>query len=160
MKNDDVFFSLVILCYRAEESILPFVKRVHSIMSLYNFNWEIVLVANYLPNSTDKTPSIVKKLSDEYPHIRCVSEEKQGMMGWDLRKGLHSTRGQYIAMIDGDGQFPVESIFACFARMLMDDVDLVKTFRVFRYDGFYRTVISRGYNLIFRILFGKHFKDV
>ena len=40
-------FSMAVLCYRSEKEIIPFIEKLHQIMNLYNFQWEIVLVANY-----------------------------------------------------------------------------------------------------------------
>ncbi len=47
VSQKDIEFSMVVLCYRAEESVIPFVENLHSIFSFFNFNWEIILVANY-----------------------------------------------------------------------------------------------------------------
>ncbi|MBI2362193.1 MAG: hypothetical protein HYV15_02265, partial [Elusimicrobia bacterium] len=55
---------------------------------------------------------------------------------------------------DGDGQFPFESIFSCLLRIETEDLDLVKTYRVRRDDGLYRTLVSVAYNALFRLLFG------
>ena len=74
-------------------------------------------------------------------------------MGWDMRRGLDACRGRYIGVIDGDGQFPVEAIFSCFAKIRSDDFDLVKTYRVQRQDSFYRRFISTVYNLLFHLFF-------
>jgi glycosyltransferase involved in cell wall biosynthesis len=79
-------------------------------------------------------------------------------MGWDMRMGLNEARGKYIGVIDGDGQFPFESIFACLFKIEFQDLDMVKTYRVRRGDGVYRSLISKVYNLVFNTLF--HFGEV
>jgi glycosyltransferase involved in cell wall biosynthesis len=148
-----VEFSMTVLCYRAEEGIVPFVENLHKIMSLFRFEWELILVANFWPGSNDRTPEICQKLTERLPNIRVLAEPKSGGMGWDMRRGLNACRGKYIGVIDGDGQFPVEAIFSCFAKIKSDDFDFVKTYRVRRQDGPYRTLISIVYNWLFRILF-------
>jgi glycosyltransferase involved in cell wall biosynthesis len=152
--SDDLFFSLVVLCYRAEESIVPFVTKLNKVLSLYNFRWEIVLVANYNKGQKDRTPEVVQNLTKEFSNVTYVSEPKEGMMGWDLRKGLDVSRGEYIGLIDGDGQFPIDAIFSCLSFIVSEDLDLVKTYRVKRGDGFLRSLISFVYNCLFRLLFG------
>jgi glycosyltransferase involved in cell wall biosynthesis len=87
------------------------------------------------------------------PFVRVLAEPKEGAMGWDMRRGLDACRGKYIGVIDGDGQFPVEAIFSCFAKIKSDDFDLVKTYRVQRQDSFYRRFISTIYNLLFHLFF-------
>lgn len=160
--HEAVEFSMAVLCYKADEEIVPFVHRLHRIMSMFTFPWELVLVANYWPGSGDRTPAIAKELAARLGCVRYIAEPKQGGMGWDMKMGLDACRGRYIGIIDGDGQYPMESIFACFAKIKADDVDLVKSYRVLRSDGLYRSVISLVYNLTFKLLFpeSRRYRDV
>lgn len=148
-----VEFSIAILCYRAGEDIVVFVENLHRIMSMFGIEWELVLVANYWPGTGDRTPEVCRVLAAQLPHVRCIAEPKQGAMGWDMRKGLEACRGRYIGVIDGDGQFPVEAIFSCFAKIKSADFDFIKTYRVAREDGAYRNLISSVYNEMFVWLF-------
>lgn len=136
--------------------MIPFVENLHKIMSMFRFTWEIVLVANYWPGEDDRTPEIAEKLAATLPNVTCIARPKQGGMGWDARSGLDACRGKYIGFIDGDGQFPVEAVFSCFAKISTGDFDLVKTYRAARADGFYRSLISTIYNRVFRILFPEY----
>src|SRR5438128_10513230 len=153
MAKSPVEFSIAVLCYRAEAEIIPFVENLHKIMSLFRFEWELILVANFWPGSSDRTPEICRRLAERLPRLRVLAEPKQGSMGWDMRRGLDACRGKYIGVIDGDGQFPVEAIFSCFAKIRSDDFDMVKTYRVERQDGFYRRLISIAYNWLFHLFF-------
>src|SRR4029078_8826276 len=154
------YFSLVVLCYRSGQSIIPFVERLQRTLSRCNFSWELVLVGNYIEGSDDETPQVVKKLAEQSQNIRTVIRPKQGMMGWDMRMGLDAARGKYIGVIDGDGQFPPESIVACLLKCELEDLDLTKTYRVVRDDGVYRRFISFVYNVLFRLLFGFTVRDI
>jgi len=153
-------FSLVVLCYRSGQSIIPFVERLQRTLSRCNFSWELVLVGNYIEGSDDETPQVVKKLAETSDNIRTVIRPKQGMMGWDMRMGLDAARGTYIGVIDGDGQFPAESIIACLLKCELEDLDLTKTYRVIRDDGLYRRLISTVYNALFSLLFGFKVRDI
>ena len=146
-------FSMVVLCYRAGESIVPFIERIHRTMSLFSFDWELVLVANFWPKMEDPTPSVTRRLAERLDRVRVIAEPKEGHMGWDVKKGLDACRGRIIGFIDGDGQFPVEIIAACLAKIENGGCDFIKTYRVIREDGVWRRFISMMYNLIFKILF-------
>jgi glycosyltransferase involved in cell wall biosynthesis len=119
-----------------------------------------VLVGNYIEGTDDETPQVVKALAETRPNIRTVVRPKVGMMGWDMRMGLDAARGEYIGVIDGDGQFPPESIVACLLKAKVQNLDLTKTYRVRRDDGLYRRVISAAYNILFKLLFGLQIHDV
>ncbi len=147
------YFSLVILCYRSGSSIIPIVEKLHHMFSYLNFPWEIILVGNYIEGSGDPTPDIVKSLELRLPNVKALTAAKKGMMGWDMRVGLDTAKGKYIGIIDGDGQFPLESIFSCFLKIESENLDFVKTYRVNREDGVYRKLISWTYNKIFKLLF-------
>jgi glycosyltransferase involved in cell wall biosynthesis len=156
----DPDFSLVVLCYRSGKSIIPFVERLCQALSFCNLSWELVLVGNYIEGTDDETPEVVNALAQSRPNIRTVVRPKVGMMGWDMRMGLNVARGEYIGVIDGDGQFPPESVIACLLKAKLENLDLTKTYRVRRDDGLYRQIISIGYNLLFRLLFGLRIHDV
>jgi glycosyltransferase involved in cell wall biosynthesis len=156
----DPYFSLVVLCYRSGQDIIPFVERLQRALSRCNFSWELVLVGNYIAGTDDKTPEVVTELAQRSPNIRTVIRPKQGMMGWDMRMGLDAARGTYIGVIDGDGQFPPESIIACLLKAELEDLDLTKTYRVLRDDGLYRRLVSLVYNGIFKLLFGFKVRDI
>ena len=119
-----------------------------------------MLVGNYIEGSDDETPEVVTKLAEGSDNIRTVIRPKQGMMGWDMRMGLDAARGTYIGVIDGDGQFPPESIIACLLKCELEDLDLTKTYRVIRDDGLYRRLISTVYNALFSLLFGFKVRDI
>jgi glycosyltransferase involved in cell wall biosynthesis len=153
-------FSLVVLCYRSGRSIIPFVEKLCQTLSYCNFTWELVLVGNYVEGSDDETPEVVRAIARERPNIRTVVRPKDGMMGWDMRMGLNAACGEYIGIIDGDGQFPPEYVVACLLKAKLENLDLTKTYRVRRDDGLYRRLISSTYNTLFKLLFGMRIQDV
>ncbi len=145
--------SVVVLCYRSEEHIIPFVETLKKFLSNLTNSWQLVLVGNYIEGSNDKTKDIVSNLAALDDRIKPVIEPKRGMMGWDMRKGLQAADGEYLCVIDGDGQFPIESIESCYRIITEKKIDFVKTYRGKRDDGIYRIIISKVYNFIFWILF-------
>jgi len=117
-------------------------------------------VGNYIEGRDDETPEVVGELAKRWPNVTAVVRPKEGMMGWDMRMGLNAARGEYIGVIDGDGQFPVEAVIACLLKAEMENLDLTKTYRVRRDDGLYRRLISYVYNGLFKLLFGLQIHDV
>lgn len=151
--TDTPDLSVVILCYRSEKRVLDFAKKAAQITSEVCTNFEIVLVGNYFPDANDTTPDFIRLLANESSIFKPVTLEKEGMMGWDLRKGLEAATGKNLCFIDGDGQFPLESIATSYTAIQTGKYDLVKSYRDTREDGFRRKLISTIYNVVFKILF-------
>lgn len=149
----NIELSVVVLCYRAEEDIIPFVGQLKELLPTLTREFEIILVGNYFPGTADRTKEIVEKLALDDGHIKAITKPKKGMMGWDMLEGIKASIGDYICIIDGDGQFPIESIETCFTTIKQQNMDLVKTYRLKRFDGNNRIFLSKIYNWLFRLLF-------
>ena len=160
--NNAPSLSIVILCYRSEESIISFIREVENELRSERLDtYELVLVANYLKDKSDKTPEIVRRLASENSHILPVILEKQGGMGWDAISGLRAATGNAVALIDGDGQMPPRDIVRLWRVLKSGEFDFVKTLRTVRLDGSRRMLVSRVYNLIFHMLFpGSPYRDI
>lgn len=145
--------SVIILCYRSEESIIEFARKTKTLLENITNSFEIVLVGNYFENSDDKTKKYIEILENEDKVFRGICKPKNGMMGWDMKEGLKIAKGNYLCVIDGDGQFPIDSISQCYSKIKEEKIGLVKTHRETRKDGLYRKTISAIYNSFFKTLF-------
>ncbi len=157
---EQVELSVVILCFRSGASVVDFIKKAEDLTRSLTDSYELVLVANYIEGSGDRTRDYVLKIAEENSRCIALCKPKEGMMGWDMRSGMDAATGKYICVIDGDGQFPIESISACFHEVRGGEYDLVKTYRTKRGDGAYRRFISKVYNVLFGLMFpGINSKD-
>lgn len=147
------YISVVVLCYQGGNSIRPFVEKLITDLENYDPNWEVILVANYFSQSGDITPDVVREIAANDKRIKTVTMVKKGMMGWDMKSGFEAATGQNLAVIDGDGQMPAEDVLRVYKKLKEENLDLVKTYRVRRDDGFYRVCLSMTFNLAFKVLF-------
>ena len=153
--------SVAVLCYRAEDLAEEYVQKLSKELEDEHIDYELVLVANYMPGSNDKTPDIVRSLAKQNPRLKVVAKEKEGMMGWDLRSGLAAATGKNIATIDGDGQMPSSDVIRIYRLLKETGCDVAKTYRTERNDGFSRWLVSLIYNTFFHVLFPTaYFKDI
>ena len=152
--NQGPEYSIVVLCYGSGDLIPEFVDATINVL-LKNtiLDYQLILVGNYLESRPDQTPEIVKALEKGNPRIVSVAKKKDGMMGWDMRTGFAAATGKYISVIDGDGQMPVEDLVKVYRKIKNENYDLVKTVRITREDGVWRTVISGVFNILFRLFF-------
>lgn len=146
--------SVVVLCYRSGGAARSFAARISKALLDGGIdNYQLVLVGNYVAGSGDTTPDVVRELAAGDPRIVCSAVVKQGMMGWDLRSGLALATGQYLAVIDGDGQVLVEDLVRVYRLLREQGLDLAKTYRRQRGDGLKRKLLSLVFNGLFHILF-------
>jgi glycosyltransferase involved in cell wall biosynthesis len=146
--------SVVVLCYRSGADARSFAARIRcALLEAGIDNYQLVLVGNYVAGSGDTTPDVVREQAAGDPRIVCSAVVKQGMMGWDLRSGLALATGEYLAVIDGDGQVLVEDLVRIYRLLREQGLDLAKTYRMQRGDGFKRKLFSVVFNGLFHILF-------
>ncbi len=145
--------SVVVLAYRSAGTITGFVDSLVESLENENLQWEIVLVGNYFEGKGDQTPEVINKIASQKAQIKVVTEIKKGMMGWDMKTGLQAATGKTLVVIDGDGQMPSGDVVRVYNLMKENELDLAKTYRAKRNDGFYRKLISIIYNILFKTMF-------
>jgi glycosyltransferase involved in cell wall biosynthesis len=145
--------SAIVLCYRAGEEILRVVEPLYAELRDSRVPFELVLVANYDEGAEDPTPQVVIDFARGHEQVVTVTEPKQGRMGWDMRSGLEAATGNHLVVIDGDAQNPSTDLLRMYREMKRLDADVIKGRRIARFDGPWRRFVSRGFNLLFRLLF-------
>ena len=150
----DPQLSAIVLCYRAEDDLRHVIGPLRGELEASGVPFEMVLVANYWPGDGDRTPEIVEAFAREHDDVRTVIGPKQGGMGWDMRSGFDAARGEYMVVIDGDEQNPIEDVVAMYRQMKRRDLEVMKGRRIARFDGYYRHAVSFAYNLAFLAMFG------
>jgi glycosyltransferase involved in cell wall biosynthesis len=90
----------VILCtYNRSESLAKALAGVAVQELSAGVQWEILVIDN---NSSDQTPAVVRKVSDEYPgRFRYLFEKRPGK-SFALNAGIQEARGTILAFLDDD----------------------------------------------------------
>lgn len=141
--------------YNEEDNIGPLLDEALEALPSMAGSFEVVVVDD---GSRDRTGEIVRAYAERHPEVRLVSHETNRGYGHALRSGLEHTRGDAVALVDGDRQFRVADL-----RTLVDrlgDADLVAGYRIKRADPRRRLFIARVYHVVLRRMFGLHMRDV
>jgi len=149
--------SLVALFYNEEASAESVIRDGHRVMRKLGVPFEIVAIQN---GSTDRTPEILARLTQEIGELRTVVIPKNRGAGYGALKGLYSAIGEEVIGIAGDGQVDLDLIPKMFEVKRRSRADIAYGRRTSRPDGVARALISRSYNLIMRWVFGLQSKDV
>jgi hypothetical protein len=63
--SENIELSVVVLCYGAEKSIIPFSQNLKKEISKHVDDFEILLIGNYVESSSDTTPEIIEKIAQQ-----------------------------------------------------------------------------------------------
>ena len=142
--------SVVIPAYNEEENIERCFLSVARVMEGYGKSYEVILEED---GSTDKTPEIIDALAYRYPNIIALHESKRHGKGFGIKKGMAEAKGEILAIIDGDLEYPPESLPEMFR--LIDYYDIVIGVKGRNSERrWYRIILSKLHSVVLRVVFG------
>jgi len=122
-----------------------------------NFKEHEIIIVN--DGSTDRTAAIADQLCRENNGCVKVIHHKKSMgYGNALKAGFDAARYELVFFTDGDYQFDMNDLNRVIPYI--KDNDIVVGYRQDRKDSRHRIWLSRGYNMLIRILFGLKLKDI
>lgn len=150
---------IAIPTYNEAEVIEDSIKRLREfLISNFDHEYEIVVADNA---SADNTVEKAIKLSQEYPDVKWLHLGQKGK-GGALKKAWAENDADIVSLIDADLS-PGLSAFPQLIDAIEDGYDIaigsrfLKGSRVRR--SFKRSFLSKGYNLLLRVLFRAEFSD-
>ena len=153
---------VVIPCLNEERALPPSVRRLHDWMAgeLAGYRWNIVIADN---GSTDGTRDAAIALAEELAAVRYVRMEQRGR-GRALRRVWTESSADVMAYMDVDLSTDLAHLkplvdavagggcdIAVGSRLRPDSVVVGRSLK--------REITSRGYSLLFRIMFWTGFRD-
>ena len=137
--------SLVVPVYNEAGNILPLVSSTVQTLDAMGRPYEVILVND---GSTDGTAAEIAEASKQWPAVRELRMEKNSGQAIALLTGLRAARGDYLLMMDGDGQNDPRDYPALLELVESGQVDLACGWRVDRHDSTLRRIMSRVANVI------------
>jgi len=113
--------------------------RIDKSLSKFKINYRIIIVDD---NSTDDTFSVVKNSSKKYPILFNYKKGKSGK-AYSILEGIKYSDSEYVAMIDGDLQYPPESIPEMLEKAINEDLGVVVANRAEHKEGMLRRLGSK-----------------
>lgn len=149
-------FSLVIPVHNESANLPRVIPAARAVLAGVAQSFEIVLVDD---GSTDETVKVAREaMGSEVEYLRVVTHRHKSGYGITVADGLRAATGDWVAFMDGDGQFDPHDL-----RLLVQvtaGVDLVAGWRIRRADPWHRSVVSRTFNVLVRLLYGISYRDV
>lgn len=153
--------SFVLPCLNEQAGLTQVVESLHREGIAAGLVFEIVIVDN---NSTDDSPTILKKLQGTFSNVRAVHEVVQGY-GSATRSGIMSAHNTLIVCLDADGTYTVEDAVVCAKTLLANPHSFVIGNRLTAHESkesmpwLHRTIGTPVIALLLRTLFGVKISD-
>lgn len=132
--------SLVIPVKNEEESIPALAAEVSEVFGATAWQWECIWVDDA---STDRTPAVLRDLAARAPNHRWVRMTRSFGQSGALAAGFRLSRGELLAMMDGDGQNDPHDFPALVQLLESSGVDMVNGVRRKRQDNLIRKFSSK-----------------
>lgn len=138
--------SIIIPFYNEEDNVAAVLREIRAAQP----EAEIIAVND---GSTDSTRQRIL----EFPDVRLVDFPRNRGQSAAFYAGLHSARGRFLAMMDGDGQNDPADLTRLLAAM--DKADFVCGYRARRQDTLSKRIASRIANTIRRAVLSDGVRD-
>lgn len=153
----NLYFSIVLPAYNESENLPDLVRSLKRVLNEANIKSEIIVVDN---GSNDNTAEILELLKKEIDELKTLRIEKNIGYGNGVIKGLEIAQGSILGFMVSDGQIKPEDLINVYQKLKKNNLDFCKGFRINRYSGSVRTVISKIYNFLIRLMFSCSIKDI
>jgi glycosyltransferase involved in cell wall biosynthesis len=142
---DSPQLSLVIPVYNEAGNILPLVSSSIEVLRAMGRPFEIILVND---GSTDNTAAEIAEAHARWPECIELRMPQNSGQAVALLTGLNAAKGEYLLMMDGDGQNDPRDYPALLALVESGQVDLACGWRVERHDSTLRKIMSKIANVV------------
>ncbi|HAP02346.1 MAG TPA: glycosyltransferase [Bacteroidetes bacterium] len=148
--------SIVIPYLNEVESIPELTQWIERVMHANNFSFEIILIDD---GSTDGSWALVEKLASEKKNIRAIKFRRNYGKSAALNEGFKIAEGNVIITMDADLQDSPDEIPDLYKMIVEDGNDLVSGWKKKRHDPVSKTIPSRLFNRVTRMMSGIKIHD-
>ena len=150
--------SIVVALLNEEESLPELVSWIIRVMDREKFSYEIIMVDD---GSTDKSWSVIKKLSEDNPAIRGISFRRNYGKSAALFQGFKTAQGRVVITMDADLQDSPDEIPELYRMITVDGYDIVSGWKKQRFDNkLTKNLPSKLYNWTARKITGIKLHDM
>ena len=158
MENpQDIQISIVVPLYNEDESLPELHEWITRVMNENNFSYEIVFVND---GSTDKSWEVIEGLKIKDPNVRGIKFQRNYGKSAALHVGFQATKGNVVITMDADLQDSPDEVPELYRMITEDGFDLVSGWKKKRYDPLSKTIPTKIYNGVNRMMSGIKLHDM
>ncbi len=147
--------SVVIPLYNEEDSLKELHQQLRSTLGRMNLRYELLFVDD---GSTDRSFQVLRDLKRVDKHVKIIRFRRNYGKAAALAVGFDKSQGNVVITMDADLQDDPAEIPAL-KRKLDEGYDLVSGWKKVRHDPITKTIPSRFFNFVTRVLTGINIHD-
>ncbi len=155
-KKPTLDISVVIPLYNEEESLPELCDWIHRVMIEHNFSYEVLLIDD---GSKDGSWDVVTQLHNKYKEIKGIQFNRNYGKSAALHTGFQETKGDVIMTMDADLQDSPDEIPDLYTMIKEEGYDLVSGWKKKRYDPLSKTIPTKLFNGVTRMMSGIKLND-
>ncbi len=148
--------SVVVPLFNEEESLEELVTWISRVTESHGYSYEVVLVDD---GSTDSSWQVINNLARSNSNIIGARFNRNYGKSAALDTGFKMARGEVVITMDADLQDSPDEIPALYNRIKDDGFDIVSGWKKKRHDPISKTIPSRFFNLVTRLMSGIKLHD-
>ncbi|MFT4603047.1 MAG: glycosyltransferase involved in cell wall biosynthesis, partial [Arenicella sp.] len=150
-ENKNIQISVVVPLFNEDESLPELHSWIVKVMNANSFSYEILFVND---GSTDKSWEVIESLSAKDSCVRGIKFQRNYGKSAALHVGFQATKGNVIITMDADLQDNPDEIPGLYKMITEDGFDLVSGWKKKRYDPIMKTIPTKIYNGVNRMMSG------
>lgn len=156
-ENEKIDISVVVPLFNEDESLPELHEWIVRVMNANSFTYEIIFVND---GSTDKSWTIIEDLQAKNANVRGIKFQRNYGKSAALHVGFQATNGEVIITMDADLQDSPDEIPELYRMITEDKFDLISGWKKKRYDPITKTIPTKLYNGVNRMMSGIKLHDM
>ncbi len=149
--------SVVIPLYNEYQSLQELTDWIVRVMNNRHFSYEIILIDD---GSTDDSWKNIEKLNQSNKNIKGIKFKRNYGKSAALNEGFQAAKGEVVITMDADLQDNPDEIPGLYDMIKKDGLELVSGWKKKRYDPISKTIPSKFFNWVTRVISGVKLHDL
>ncbi len=157
MLSSQINISVVVPLFNEEESLTELFEWISKVMNENNFSYEVIFVDD---GSVDNSWKVIENLQEKNPSVKGIKFQRNYGKSAALHVGFQASKGSVVITMDADLQDSPDEIPELYKMITEDKFDLVSGWKKKRYDPISKTIPTKIYNGVNRMMSGIKLHDM
>ncbi|GGZ41657.1 glycosyl transferase [Echinicola pacifica] len=148
--------SIIVPVYNEEESLPELTEWIERVMQQHQLTYELLFIDD---GSSDHSWEVIEKLAHANGHVKGVAFSRNYGKSAALDIGFSKALGEVVVTMDADLQDSPDEVPSLYHMISKEGYDVVSGWKKKRYDPFTKTIPSKFFNGVTRLISGIKLHD-